>query len=306
MHKRDMLAPKPVLILVRPQLAENIGMCARAMANFGLETLRLVAPRDGWPQKARLKKGAVSAAAGATGLLERAELFESVEAACADLHRVYATTARGRGQAKPVLSPKSAMAEMRERLTTGQRVGILFGPERTGLSNEDVALASAVITFPVNPDFASLNLAQAVLLMGYEWFSPMATAHGMAVGSLSPDAERALAGGALANEAFAGGAFAQGGHPAAEPLALPKGGHVRAGSPGDMPARRASLFAFFDDLEAHLARARYFWPQDRRPVMQRNLRNLFHKMDPTEQDIRTLRGMVAHLIRPAKAEGEDA
>lgn len=158
-----------MVILVRPQLAENIGMCARAMANFGLTELRLVAPRDGWPQKAKLKKGAVSAAAGATHVLSAAKHFDTLDAAVADLHHVYATTARSREQAKPVEAPAAAMIGAAQRAAAGQKLGLMFGPERAGLENDDVMLASSIITFPVNPEFASLNLAQAVLLTGYEW-----------------------------------------------------------------------------------------------------------------------------------------
>ncbi|CAN1552478.1 LasT rRNA methylase [Rhabdaerophilaceae bacterium] len=159
----------PVIILVRPQLAENIGMCARAMANFGLTEMRLVAPRDGWPQKAKLKKGAVSASAGATHVLSAAKHYDTLDAALGDLHHVYATTARFREQAKAVEAPMAAMAGAAQRVASGQKVGIMFGPERAGLENDDIMLASSIITFPVNPDFASLNLAQAVLLTGYEW-----------------------------------------------------------------------------------------------------------------------------------------
>jgi tRNA/rRNA methyltransferase len=177
----------PVIVLVRPQLAENIGMTARAMMNFGLSRLRLVAPRDGWP-----KKGAAQAASGAIGVLENATLYPTLAEAVGDLHKVFATTARERGQLKPVHGPAAAMAEARQRIDAGERVGVVFGPERTGLDNDEIALADAVVTFPVNPAFASLNLAQAVLLMGYEWFK---AAHGDvspgAAVDVSPPASRA-------------------------------------------------------------------------------------------------------------------
>jgi tRNA/rRNA methyltransferase len=251
---------RPVVILVRPQMAENIGMCARAMANFGLSDMRLVAPRDGWPQKTRMKKGAFQAAAGASGILEAAQLFDTLEAAVADLNHVYATTARERGQAKPVLAPAAAMSQAHGRIARGERVGLLFGPERTGLENDDVALASTIITFPVNPAFASLNLAQAVLLTGYEWFR-------VASGE-------------------------------APPFTMPA---------ENLPARRESVTAFFDFIEGHLDRARFFWPEDKRPVMVRNFRNIIHRLDPTEQDIKTLRGAIDMLVRrgspPPKKDG---
>jgi tRNA/rRNA methyltransferase len=157
--------PGPVVVLVEPQLGENIGMAARAMGNFGLTRLRLVKPRDGWPNMA-----AQRAAAGADHILERVELFDTVEAAVADCALLFATTARAHDQAKPVVAPEGAVREIVAEVTRGATAGILFGRERSGLTNEEVALANRIVTFPVNPGFASLNLAQAVLLMGYEWF----------------------------------------------------------------------------------------------------------------------------------------
>jgi tRNA/rRNA methyltransferase len=155
----------PVVILVEPQLGENIGMAARAMGNFALTRLRIVNPRDGWPNL-----HAQRAAAGADHILERAELFQTVEQAVADLTMLFATTARAHDQAKPVVAPEAAAGEIAAQIAVGGTVGILFGRERYGLQNEEVALADRIITFPVNPGFASLNLAQAVLLVGYEWF----------------------------------------------------------------------------------------------------------------------------------------
>src|SRR4029077_4389765 len=155
----------PVVILVEPQLGENIGMAARAMGNFALTRLRIVKPRDGWPNVA-----AQRAAAGADHILDRAELFETVEQAVADLSLLFATTARAHDHAKPVVAPEAAAREIVAHAADGGGVGILFGRERYGLQNEEVALANRIITFPVNPGFASLNLAQAVLLIGYEWF----------------------------------------------------------------------------------------------------------------------------------------
>jgi tRNA/rRNA methyltransferase len=154
--------PGPVIILVQPQLAENIGMTARAMANFGLSELRLVAPKNGWP-----KKGVREAASGATHVLDAATVHGTLAEAIADLHYVLATTARERGQMKRVLAPDAAMQDVVAR--TGQRIGILFGRERAGLDNDEVSRADAIVTFPVDAMFSSLNLAQGVLLMGYEW-----------------------------------------------------------------------------------------------------------------------------------------
>jgi tRNA/rRNA methyltransferase len=155
----------PMVILVEPQLGENIGMAARAMGNFGLTRLRIVNPRDGWPNV-----HARRAASGADHILDQVELFDTVEQAVADCTLLFATTARAHDQAKPVVAPEAAAREISSQIAAGGNVAILFGRERYGLQNEEVALADRIITFPVNPGFASLNLAQAVLLIGYEWF----------------------------------------------------------------------------------------------------------------------------------------
>lgn len=156
--------PQPAFVLVRPQMGENIGAAARAMANFGLAHMRVVGPRDGWPNSR-----AVAMASGAGRLLDTAMLTDEVPAAIADCHLVLATTARPRGLIKDVLAPEAAMALARDRIAAGERVAVLFGPERAGLENEDVALANAIVSVPVDPAFPSLNLAQCVLLMAYEW-----------------------------------------------------------------------------------------------------------------------------------------
>lgn len=156
---------QPVVILVRPQMGENIGAAARAMLNFGLDDLRLIAPRDGWPNSR-----AIATASGASAqVLDRARVFPTLADAMADVDFAFATTARGRELTKPVHTPASAMVEARAMTASGRRVGLIFGPERAGLENDDIARANAIVTVPVNPAFASLNLAQAVLLMGYEW-----------------------------------------------------------------------------------------------------------------------------------------
>ena len=149
--------PIPAFVLVRPQMGENIGAAARAMWNFGLDHMRLVAPRDGWPNPA-----AVAMASGAGRLLDEASLCPDLPSALADCDYVFATTARGRDLTKPVFSPQAAMAEAATRIAAGQRVAVLFGPERAGLENDDIARANAIISVPVNPTFASLNLAQCV------------------------------------------------------------------------------------------------------------------------------------------------
>lgn len=243
-HTKPAITGGPAIVLVRPQLAENIGMAARAMANFGLSEMRLVAPRNGWP-----KKGAREAASGAVHVLDGAVLYDDTRAAIADCHKVFATTARERGQAKPILGADAAAAEIAERIAAGEKIAILFGPERTGLENDEVNLADAVISFPVNPAFASLNLAQAVLLTGYEWFK---VAH------------------------------------RAEPAQVP------GRSP---PATRKAVFSFFDFLEEELDHVGFFAPPDKRPVMVRNMRNIFHRLQMTEQDVRTLRGALVALVQ---------
>jgi tRNA/rRNA methyltransferase len=233
----------PVIILVEPQLADNIGMAARAMANFGLSELRLVAPRDGWP-----KKGARSAASGATHVLDGAKLYATTREAIADLNYVLATTARERGQMKRVLAPDAALREAHWRIQEGEGVGILFGRERTGLENDEISLADEIVTFPVDPAFASVNLAQAVLLVGYEWFK-------LAMGGATPF----------------------------------------AGDRRTPPAPREMIVSFFDYLEGELEAAN-FYPADKKPTMTRNMRDIFHRMELTEQDIRTLRGAVRALV----------
>ncbi len=253
------LSGGPAIILVRPQLAVNIGMCARAMANFGLSDLRLVSPREGWPRTGALKKGANAAAAGAVHLLEGAKLYDSLPEAIADLNFVYATTARERGQFKPILTPGEAMPEAARAIAAGQKRGVLFGPERTGLSNDEVALADVIMTFPVNEAYASLNLAQAVLLVGYEFM-------------------RANSG-------------------ARAPFAA---------DPGSPPAPREMVLSFFDYLEGELERAGFFRPLAKAPVMRRNLRNIFHRLSLSAQDISTLRGMFVRLVEGPRAGGRDA
>ena len=159
---------QPIIVLVRPQLGENIGKAARAMLNFGLTEMRLVAPRDGWPNPQ-----AGPAASGADVVLERAQVFASVADAVADCPFVYATTVRKRGVTKPVMTPEAAAREIHGQ---AGRSAILFGPERSGLETDDVAVARTIVTVPINPEFGSLNLAQAVILVAYEWSKGVALA----------------------------------------------------------------------------------------------------------------------------------
>lgn len=249
----------PAIILVAPQLGENIGTAARAMFNFGLDDLRLVAPRDAWPS-AR----AQAAAVGAKTVLDRAQVFETTKDAVADLNYLLATTVRSRDMVKPVLTPEHAARELRREAAEGMRAGLLFGPERTGLNNDDVVLADAILSVPVNPEFGSLNLAQAVLIASYEWFK--------AADQTAP-----------------------------EVLELT---HTR-------PANRDELIALFEHLESELDRTGFLYPPEKRPAMVRNIRNFFGRARLTEQDIRTLRGMIATLAAPRprggrrKSKGEE-
>jgi tRNA/rRNA methyltransferase len=249
----------PVVILVRPQLADNIGMVARAMANFGLEDLRLVDPRDGWPnEKARV------AASGANFVIDGADASATLDAALMGLNWVCATTARQRDLAKPVLTPEQAVAEMRRRLAEGQRCGILFGPERNGLETEEVANADAVVMAPVSSNFASLNLAQAVLLISYEWMKQSGQG---SIGRVTTYEE---------------------------PL---QPGLRTRGSP---PASKDELLAFFEHIERELEHNGFFNPPEKRPSMVQNMRTMFTRMGATQQEIRTLRGIVKALVHPKR------
>ncbi|WP_299030186.1 RNA methyltransferase [uncultured Sulfitobacter sp.] len=158
------LPTAPSFVLVRPQMGENIGAAARAMLNFGLDHMRVVAPRDGWPNPA-----AVAMASGAGRVLDAAQLSPDLPHALGDANFVFATTARDRDMTKPVYTPEAAMQLAAEKIAAGARVSVLFGPERAGLENDDISRANAIVSVPVNPEFPSLNLAQCVLLMGYEW-----------------------------------------------------------------------------------------------------------------------------------------
>ncbi len=154
----------PDIILIKPQMGENIGACARAMLNCGLDKLTLVNPRDGWPSES-----ASANSAGALDIMPSPTVFDGTQDALTDYHYVYATTARLRDMTKPVLTPKAAIEDMMARIGEGQKIGVLFGGERAGLDNDDIALAHAIVTVPLNPEFSSLNLAQSVLLIAYEW-----------------------------------------------------------------------------------------------------------------------------------------
>ncbi|MBM3732002.1 MAG: RNA methyltransferase [Acidimicrobiia bacterium] len=243
--------PGPAVVLVEPQLAENIGMVARAMLNCGLADLRLVRPRQRWPHPR-----AAATASGADTVLDGARVFYSTEAAIADLGRVYAATVRERDLALPVVTPRHAAAEMRAR-AGATRAGVLFGPESKGLANDDVALADAVLTVPVNPSFGSLNLAHAVFAVAYEWF---VAASGAPPARLRFNARTRL-------------------------------------------ATKEELVGLFEHLERELDACGFLRLRHKRPIMVRNLRALLQRAALSEQEVRTLRGVIAGLVqgKPARA-----
>jgi len=246
----------PAVILMEPQLADNIGMVARACANFGLDELRLVSPRDGWPnEKARI------AASGANYVIDDATAHDTLGAAVADLNWFCATTARQRDLRKPVLTPEQAIAEIALRIGRGERCGILFGRERNGLETSEVALADAVVMVPVNSRFASLNLAQSVLILAYEW---MKAAGKQSLGRVTTY-EKPLSTGLYLGD--------------------------------NTPATKAELVGFFEHLEGELERLGYFNPPHKKPAMLQNLRTFFTRAGATEQEVRTLRGIVATLVK---------
>ena len=238
----------PIVVLVEPQLGENIGAAARAMANFGLSQLRLVNPRQGWPNDKALMM-----ATGAGRVLDGAMLYPTLAAAIADCSYVLATTARAHDQAKPVIGPAEAAELMAPRIGAGENIAVLFGRERNGLENDEVALADAIVTLPVNRAFASLNLAQAVVIVAYEWFK-LARA-----GKL--------------------------------PFAMPN---------KSAPAPKQQLLAFFETVERELEKVEFFRPPDKRETMQINLRNIFSRMQPTQQDIQTLHGVIMAIAEGRK------
>lgn len=164
------MRPSPIIILVEPQLVENIGMTARAMMNCGLKELRIVDPRDAWPLQDELQERMNAASSGADEILTNTKTYVTVPDAIADLNYIYATTGRTHDMVNRIMTPRAAIPDMIQRMVEGQKVGVMFGRERTGLVNDHIVLANAKITIPLNPEFSSLNLAQAVLLIGYEWY----------------------------------------------------------------------------------------------------------------------------------------
>jgi tRNA/rRNA methyltransferase len=234
----------PAIILVEPQLGENIGMAARAMLNCGLSDLRLVRPRDSWPNR-----HAVSASAGATQVIDHVKLYETTAEAVADCGVVYASTARSRDMANDIFTPRAAATDMAKQIANKIKVGVLFGKESKGLTNDDIALANAIIHVPLNASFTSLNIAQAVFVVAYEWFQTMN---------------------------------------ASEPhhFAMPK---------ETRPANKQELGGLFEHLESELDACGFLRVKEKRPIMVRNIRNIFQRAHMTEQEVRTLRGVIKGL-----------
>lgn len=241
----------PVVVLVRPQLADNIGTAARAMANGGLFHLRLVAPRDGWPQDRAWRT-----ASGADAILDAAQVFPDVPSALADCHRVFATCPRPRFVIKPRLTARAAAGELRAINARGLRAAILFGPERAGLDSEDLARADTLVRYPLNPEHMSLNLAQAVMILAYEWWT-----------AEEPTPPREL----LTN--------------------------------GTPVATKGLVGGFLDRLVAELDAAGFLEPPAKRAGMVRNLRHWFERGEVTEQELRTLHGVVTELSKGRMRRG---
>lgn len=240
--------PQPVIVLVQPQMGENIGAAARAMLNCGLYHMRLVAPRDGWPNE---RANAMSS--GALEIMPPVQVFDTVAEAIADCHTIYATTARSRDLVKPVFTARFAAKEIKEHIENKQKIAILFGPERAGLANEDLSLAHTLITIPLNPGFSSLNLGQSVLLIAYEWAQSLFEAK---------DSE------------------------------LPTG--------KSHPATAEIFGEFFDRLDRELGEARFYRVPEMKDIISRNIRSLFQRAQPTDQEINTLHGILTALIGQRK------
>jgi tRNA/rRNA methyltransferase len=241
----------PVVVLVRPQLADNIGACARAMANGGLYELRLVAPRDGWPQQK-----AWANASGADRILDELTVHDTVADAVADLHHVFATCPRPRHIIKPVLTARGAAVELRAICARDLRAGLLFGPERAGLDNDDMAQADALVRYPLNPDFMSLNLAQAVMIMAYEWWT--------ATDTTPPNR-------LMTNETKVG--------------------------------TKRQLDNFLAHLVDQLDASGFLRNLPKRPGMVRNIRHFFQRGEVTEQELRTLHGIVTEIAIGRRQRG---
>lgn len=252
------------IILVNPQMGENIGAAARVMKNFGMTDLRLVAPRDGWPNQK-----AVDMAAGGADIVHAAQVFETTADAIADCQLVYATTNRDRYMSKDVVTPRELFVSP----VTSLRTAILFGPERTGLTNEDVALSDAILTIPVNPEYPSLNLAQAVALVAYEWFQ-----------KLEWEKKRGQEAESFSRQ--------QG----VRPIAEERGQNMNL-------ATKADLHGLFNQLEAALDAGNFWKAVEKKPIMWRNIRSTLQRARLTVQEVQTVRGIIRCLTERGERRG---
>ena len=253
----DSMQFSPAILLVRPQMGENIGAVARAMSNFGLKELRLIAPRDGWPNE----KAYEMATEAGKPILDKALVYNSFAEGMADVQLAYATTARPRELVKPVLVPSAAMHEVAQELQQGLRVALVFGPERSGLENDEVVQCNSIISIPVDAVNPSLNLAQSAVIVGYEWFQAH-QASSMLEGQGQPSAMASSAAGKA-----------------------------------DAVATKADWQGLFDQLEGVLDACNYFRKEERKPLMWRNIKNILGRSLLSQQEVRTLRGMVRSLSR---------
>ncbi len=243
MNKNNNKYSAPAIILSHPQMGENIGAAARAMLNFGLHDLRIIRPRDGWPND--------KASATASGALEQINItvYNELSAAIADINYVFATTCRKRDMVKPVFEPSSAVIEAHKRIGNNQNIAFVFGAERAGLTNDEISKCQALVNIPTNPDFSSINLAQSVLLVAYEWSkenSDNRTAASLDMGD-------------------------------------------------SFPAKQEDINNFVSRLENDLEERRFFRSEDLKPTMLRNIRNIFTRADITDQELRTLHGVLSAL-----------
>ena len=242
----------PVIILANPQMGENIGATARAMLNFGMTELRLIAPRDGWPNER-----AEAMSSGAFDMMAPVQVFSRTEDAIADLHMVYATTARERDMVKPAYSARQAASQIVDRVQSRQKTGIIFGGERAGLNNDDIALSHYIIQIPVNPNFSSLNLGQAVLLVCNEIFQSYRAAADIPIGNNNQ---------------------------------LP-----RSIGEEELPAPHEELNGLYSRLENALDENNFFRSEDMKPAMMRNLKNMISRAELTGQEVRTFHGIISAL-----------
>jgi tRNA/rRNA methyltransferase len=232
------------VILNEPQLAENIGAVARVMANFGLTELRMIRPRDGWPQER-----AWPSASGADWILDEVQIFDRIEDAIGDLNLVHATTARPRETHLPILTPDEGAAALNGAAVEGLKTGLLFGGERAGLETLDIALTQAIVTIPIDSRFRSLNLAQAVAINAYEWRKTVLNQPPVVFRDAPP------------------------------------------------PAEQTAIIGFFEHLETELEAAGFFHPPEKKSAMVRNLRVALGRARFTDQEVRTLRGVVTALSK---------